>query len=133
MINWEFYDFQTWKTKIGTRFSLDMWIFEWYCEDRDVRTYGDEMVIFDQNTKIFILLRNHNVRPLFWSSLDERQYNHFKIFISPILLVVMTWRSWTKIGKIAMYGLTVINLQKWISLTLLQKSVYFSEFYMWCL
>ena len=90
MINWEFYDFQTWKIKIGTRFSLEMWIVEQNCEDSNVGTYGDKVVIYDHITKIFILLQNYNVRPLFWSSLDERQDSHFKIFISPHLVVVMT-------------------------------------------
>ena len=56
MINWEFYDFQTWKIKIGTRFSLEMWIVEGNCEDSNVRTYGDKVVIFDQITKMCILL-----------------------------------------------------------------------------
>ena len=45
MINWEFYDFQTWKIKIGTRFSLEMWIVEQNYEDSNVRTYGDKVVI----------------------------------------------------------------------------------------
>ena len=91
MINWEFYDFQTWKIKIGTRFSLEMWIVEGNCEDSNVRTYGNKVVIVDHITKICILLQILHVMPLNWSSLHGRQFGHLEFIKSPLLLVVMTF------------------------------------------